>query len=128
MSLTTTIESTFRADLQRLEYANQQIEQKHREIHTRTTARILALEREIVHVQTGRLQSGLSIEGPFPIGVGTLESRIGAPSVPYADDEALRGGAHDYPGRTVYEAQKIIAEALREMEVATIELTAGTRP
>lgn len=67
---------------------------------------LLRVARSVVHVQTGRLRDSLYIIQPSIAGEFT-ESSIAA-TVPYAAAEADRGGAHDYPARTIEEGQAII--------------------
>src|SRR5690349_19445735 len=125
MSLTTEITSDLQTLIADLRSAEQRADDKLRGINTRAARDLLKLARSIVHVKSGRLRDGLVIEGPFNVGTGTLEARISAPSVPYADEEVARGGAHDYATRTLEDGQGIIDQAAEDMEAALIAIIEG---
>lgn len=126
MALTTDIQSTVAQQAQRIAGAPERIVVRHVQVHNEIMHRLLALEREIVHVRTGRLRAGLAIQGPFTISAGTLEGQISAPSVPYAADEAKLGGAHDFARRTMFEGAAILNEYLSLLEAVFVqEIGAG---
>lgn len=121
MSLTIDIQSPILDQARQIATAPGRIEERHAQIHAQIAARLLALDRAVVHVKTGRLRAGLAIQGPFGVGVGTLESRIAAPSVPYAADEAKRGGAHDFAAQTIDQATAILDQFVHALEQAILE-------
>lgn len=67
-----------------------------------------AYARRIAHRRSGRLGSGLAIDGPVRKS-GGVEGAIVA-NVVYADSEVARGGLHDYAGRTLEEQAGLIQQ------------------
>lgn len=74
-----------------------------------TTAmrQLLAVARGVVHVQSGDLRDSLYIIAPSIVAPEITESDIVA-RVSYDEQEADKGGAHDYPARTIEEGAAII--------------------
>ncbi len=125
MSLQTEITSDLAQVVRDLRNAETRADDKLRAINVKGIRKLLAIARGVVHVKSGRLQSGLVIDGPFNIGTGTLEAKVYAPSVPYAGEEIKRGGAHDFASRTLEEGQGAIDETAQEMERALIAILEG---
>lgn len=119
--LTTTITST----LPDFRTAEQKAEDKIRGINVRAARDLLRVARAVTHEKSGRLKGGLAIQGPFNIATGTLEARISAPSVPYAEAEAARGGEHDFATRMLEEGAGIIDQAAEDIEQAIIAIMEG---
>lgn len=123
-----TLETTIASDLQKLitdlRSAEQRADDKLRGINIRAARDLLRLARSVVHVQSGRLQGSLHVEGPFNIGTGTLEARVTS-NVPYASEEIARGSEHDYATRTLTEGASIIEQAAQDMEKALIAIMEG---
>lgn len=74
---------------------------------TRAMRLLLAVARGVVHVRSGDLRDSLYIIAPSLIAPDFTESQIAA-RVFYAEEEADKGGAHDYPARTIEEGAAII--------------------
>lgn len=125
MSLQTSITSDIERLVNDLRTAERRADDKLRGINIRASRELLKLAKQIVHVQSGRLQRGLIVEGPFDIGPGTLEARIAAPSVPYAEAEVDRGSDHDYATRTLIAGERIIDQAAEDMEAALVAIMEG---
>lgn len=121
MGLTTDLQSTLGQTTRHLQGAEQRVEARLRGINIRGARELLRVARNVVHVQSGRLQAGLIVEGPFDVGTGALEARVSAPSVPYGAAEAARGGEHDWPTRTLSEGQGAIDQVAADMERAIVE-------
>lgn len=86
---------------------------------------VLRVEREIVHVVTGRLRESLTAFGPFRIGSGALEARIvptGLPRATYADIEEQR---HGYARDTVRATQGEIASMTRDIGALVAQAAEG---
>lgn len=125
MSLQTEITSDLEKLVNDLRSADQKADDKLRGINIRAARDLLKLARSIVHVKSGRLRDGLVIDGPFNVGTGTLEARISAPSVPYADEEVARGGEHDFASRTLEDGAGVIDQAAQDMEQTLIAILEG---
>ena len=85
---------------------------------------LLRVARSVVHVKSGHLRDSLYIDGASLIGQGTLEGAIRS-TAPYADEEAARGGAHDYPAITLEVGADILDQLARDLERIVIEETTG---
>lgn len=123
MSLETSLDSPTARHAARLQGAPHRIARRIAGIQNEATRKLLRAARAVVHVKSGRLQSNLAIYGPFTVGEGVLESQIAAPSVPYADEEVARGGAHDFPAQTLEQGAAIIDQMERGIELMLIEET-----
>lgn len=118
--------SALRAVQQQISTAPARIE---RRVNGRSVTAIRALlniARRVVHVQSHRLQNSLYIDGPFPTATGTLEAAVKSP-LSYADSEVAHGGEHDYPARTIQQAQGELDELARDLELIVIEETGAGR-
>jgi hypothetical protein len=104
--------------------AEARVEARLRGINIRAARQLLSIARSVVHVQTGRLRDSLHIQGPFDIGTGALEVAV-VSNVPYAGQEAGKGGEHDYPSLTIQQGQSIIDQAAEDMELAIIAVMEG---
>jgi hypothetical protein len=78
----------------------------------------------IGHEQTGRMDASMHSSGPFPVGSGILEAAFES-GVPYAEEEVMRGGSHDWATRTVNEQQARIFQLQTEVEQALITALTG---
>ena len=125
MSLQTNIISDLERITRDLRTADRRADDRLRGINIRATRQLLRIARAEVHVVSGRLQAGLAVQGPFNIASGVLEAQISAPSVPYAAEEAARGGAHDYAARTLAAGAGVIDQAAEDMEQAIIDVMEG---
>ena len=83
------------------------------------TRALLKIARGVVHVRSSRLKDSLYVDGPYPVSDG-LEAFVRSP-VAYAAEEAARGGAHDYPTRTIQDGRGVLDELARDLEVIVIE-------
>jgi hypothetical protein len=121
MSLHTDITSNLDQTRRNLASAEQRVENRLRGINNRALRELQRIARSVVHVRSGRLQRGLVIQGPYNVGSGTLEASVSAPTVPYAGEEASRGGEHDFVTRTLEVGQGVIDQAAQDMERAIVE-------
>lgn len=127
MSLQTDISSDISETARRMAAADEIAQRRIESIFGRVARDMLKLEKDIVHVKTGRLRAGLEVQGPINIARGELVATLSAPSVPYADEEAGRNGTHDFARRTIYEGQNIIDRGAQEMGDAIITALQGGR-
>lgn len=125
MSLATEITSDIQKLITDLRSAEQKADDKLRALNVKGIRKLLAIARRVVHVQSGNLRDHLAIAGPFNIGTGTLEARVYAPGVRYAEAEIARGGDHDFATRTLEEGAAAIDETAEEIEQALIAILEG---
>lgn len=88
----------------------------------RAMRELLGVARGVVHVRSGDLRDSLYIIAPSVAGDFT-ESSIASRGVPYAEEEADRGEAHDYPALTIEEGAGIIdglTEDIADLLVAAL--------
>lgn len=107
---------------QRIATAPARIERRMQGRTVRAMRTLLGIARATAHRKSGRLVDSLTIAGPFPIGVGSLEMRVET-NVPYAIFEVAQGGAHDYPARTLEQGQSVINDLARDLALIVIEET-----
>src|SRR5262245_22323740 len=103
--------------------AQQQLEARIRGRLTTAIRQLLGVARGVVHVRSGDLRDSLYIIQPSLIAPEITESDIAA-RVFYAEQEADKGGAHDYPARTIEEGAAII-DSLAEDVAALIVQALG---
>lgn len=125
MSLDTSITSDLDQTKRALAGAEQKVENKLRGINNRALRELQKIARSVVHVKSGRLQRGLEIQGPFNVATGELIATVSAPTVPYADLEVERGGAHDFVTRTLEQGASVIDKAAQDMEQAIVDVMEG---
>ena len=102
--------------LRLLQTADDTINQDAARLLTETTDAIMQYTQSIMHRQTGNMADTTYRLGPFPVGVGAIETTIQSGAW-YAGDEAGRGGDHDWVTRTLTETtalQQQLADALAE--------------
>ena len=90
------------------------------------TRALMAVARAVVHVQSGGLRDSLYIDGPNPIGDGSIEVAVRSP-LGYAGLEVAKGGEHDYPSRTLEAGNSILDDLARGLELIVIEETGAGR-
>src|SRR4051794_37567507 len=83
-----------------------------------------AYAQQIGHRQTGLMDDSMHRLGPFPVGSGILEARIGS-GASYADAEVSKGGSHDWATRTIDENDARILQLQLEVEHALIAALTG---
>lgn len=114
-----------RALQQHLATAPSRIERRTAGRTTQAIRELLRVARQVAHQRSGALVAGLAIVGPFQVGAGTLEGQIRS-SVPYAEDEAARGGEHDFPARTLDEGESVLDRLARDIEQIYIQETGAS--
>jgi len=90
------------------------------------TRALLGVARGVVHVQSGDLRDSLSIDGPSPIGDGSIETSVHSP-LSYAESEVAKGGDHDYAARTLEAGAGILGDLARDLEAIVIDETGAGR-
>ena len=85
----------------------------------RAMRELLAVARGVVHVKSSHLRDSLFIMQPSALGE-LSESTISS-TAPYAEEEAARGGAHDYPARTIEAGEGIIEGLQADLENLLLE-------
>jgi hypothetical protein len=88
-------------------------------------ARVLLPEAQAtVHVVSGALKGSLRAQPAVSVGRGTLEAAVVA-GVPYADDEAGKGGGHAYPELVVDATDREIQFAADALALDIVRVLEG---
>lgn len=106
-----------------LETAGDRIDRATAALLTECADDLTAYARSIEHVQSGNMQGSTTRLGPFPAGDG-LECQI-VSGAWYAGREVARGGAHDWPARTIAESQARILQLELEAAGAVVKALTG---
>jgi hypothetical protein len=81
--------------------------------------------QSIGHKRSGNMTGSMHRLGPFPIGNGALEARVESGAF-YAEEEVKKGGAHDWPTRTLQEQQARILQLELELGNRAVAVLTGT--
>jgi hypothetical protein len=109
-----------------LQTADEQIDRASATLLVEATEDLRAYAQQIAHKQTGFMAESMARYGPFPIGVGAIETQI-ASGAWYSESEAAKGGTHDWPTRTIAEQQARILQLELELGNAVVAALTGAR-